>query len=189
MISLIIPCLWSDKELFDTTVKCLETVWDKEMQIIVIADQAPYTVNVNTGFKAARGDIFIIGNNDLTFPEKWLTELLLPLERGYDIATCWTSDQDVKLEEEIEGGAKFGSLFAMHRYVYDTIGGFDEEFRGYFSDLDYRRRAMDAGFKVGKNLNLVVGHEAKATYKKVDPMDSEYLRSMRLYEIKHGEVE
>lgn len=189
MISLIIPAYHADKELYDTTVKCLNSVWNHEVQLILIADNQPYTVNVNAGLRAASGDVVVVGNNDLVFHEGWLTRLLPLLDAGYDIATCWTSDQDVKLEEDVESNAKFGSLFAMKRDVYETLGGFDEQFKGYFSDLDYRQRAIDAGFKIGKNLSLVVEHKAKATYRVTDPDDNEYQRSKLLYEAKWGFVE
>lgn len=189
-ISLIIPSYWANRKLFELTTRCLDGIWDAPLQIISIADNQPYTVNVNNALRAATGDILIIGNNDLVFPENWLERLLSVLERGYDIATCWTSDQkDVFLEEGIEEDTKFGSLFAMKRAVYDKLGGFDEQFKGYFADTDYRRRALDAGFKIGKNLNLVVGHEAKSTYKVVDPDDEEFLHSQRLFEAKYGWVE
>jgi len=135
----------------------------------------------------ATGDVLILGNNDLVFPEGWLEELLSVLDSGYDIATCWTSDQDdIVMGDHIEEDAKFGALFAMRREVYETIGPFDEQFKGYFSDTDYRRRALDAGFTIGKTYNLVVHHHAKATYTLTDPDDKEFIRSARLYEIKWG---
>lgn len=217
--SLIIPAYFYDKDIAVMTSTCLLSVWgDRPSEVILVNDGSPegndsintlhplysdgildkridrpvnggYSAAVNDGLKEATGDVLIVGNNDLTFHVSWLTGLLKPLRDGYDIATCWTSDQDVKIEYGIEEDAKFGSLFAMRRRVYDKLGGFDEQFRGYFADLDYRRRAIDAGFKIGKNLHMCVKHEAKATYRKTDPDDTEYLRAMRLYEIKHGVIE
>lgn len=187
--SLIIPAYHANKDLWLFTRRCLDSVWQVQVQLILIADNEPYTVNVNNGLRAATGDVIVVGNNDLTFRGNWLGQLLDVLNKGYDIATCWTSDQDYKQSDKIEAGAKFGSLFAMRRKVYETLGGFDEQFKGYFSDLDYRRRALDAGFTSGKDLGLVVKHAAKATYRQTDPDDSEYQRSMRLYEAKWGDLE
>lgn len=186
--SLIIPAYHATEELYDTTITCLDSVWQDGVQLIMIADSQPYTVNVNAGLRAATGEVIIVGNNDLVFSNGWLDELLRPLG-DYDIVTCWTSDQEVTLEDRIENDAKFGSIFAMKRQVYETLGGFDEQFGGYFSDLDYRRRAIDAGFRIGKNLNMVIDHEAKTTYKQTDPDDEEYHRSMRLFEAKYGFLE
>jgi len=188
-ISLIIPAYFANSDLQNMTAECIKTIHE-DIQIILIANHAPYTVNVNDGLRAATGDVLIIGNNDLTFVDGWVEGLLKVLDAGYDIATCWTSDQnDIKLEDRISEGEKFGSLFAMKAHVYDTIGGFDEQFKGYFSDLDYLQRAKGAGFRFGKNLNLVVGHKAKATYAATDPDDTEYHRSMRLFEAKWGFIE
>jgi hypothetical protein len=169
------------------TFDCLQSLGRFEGQLILIEAAQSYTVNVNNGLRAATGDILIVGNNDLIFTERWLDGLLIIL-KDYDIATCWTSDQDVKLEAKVEDNAKFGSLFAMKRKVYETIGGFDEQFKGYFADLDYRERALKMGFSIGKNLNLVVQHKAKSTYAVTDPKDQEYLRSMRLFEAKYGYI-
>lgn len=186
--SLIIPAFHAGKTLYNTTIKCLDSVWQDKLQLILIADNQPYTVNVNAGLRASTGDVVIVGNNDLEFSGSWLKELL-SLIPEYDIATCWTSDQKVKLSNGVEEDAKFGSLFAMKREVYEKLGGFDEQFKGYFSDLDYRARAMDAGFKIGKKLDLVVNHAAKATYQRTDPNDNDFRHGRALFEAKYGYLE
>lgn len=216
--SLVIPCYWVNDELVDMTARCLnsvnDTTDDEPQEVIIVDDGSPLSVDFeddtdlvqhmqtvrrekNGGYAAAAnmgmfrsaGDVIVVGNNDLIFTEGWLAGLLSVLDSGYDIATCWTSDQNVKLEDRIEEDAKFGSIFAIKRRAYELIGPFDEQFRGYFSDLDYRRRALDAGLKIGKDLNLVIKHTAKATYKQTDPDDMEYQRSKALFEAKHGFVE
>lgn len=184
-VSLIIPAYMANEALKKMTLHCLLTQRE-EVQTILIAANAPYTVNTNNGLRAATGDIIVIGNNDLVFPEKWLDALLKPLQEGYDLSTVWTSDQEHVIEDRIESGVKFGSLFAMKRKVYETIGGFDETFKGYFADTDYRRRVLEAGFKIGRNNNALVHHKAKATYKVLDKDDLEYQEARILYEGKHG---
>lgn len=207
--SLIIPCYFLDESYVEMTRRCLASLHDRPDEIIVVDDGSPitpslsdcddyirletnngYCTAVNRGLEAATGDVLIVGNNDLIFPRIWITELLNVLGEGFDIATCWTSDQtNVILQKEIEPNAKFGSLFAMRKDVYKKVGQFDEQFRGYFADLDYMQRAKQMRVRIGKNLNLIVGHKGKATYSKTDPLDTEYQRSMRLYEIKYGAVE
>lgn len=136
MISLIIPAYHPNKELEQMTERCIESLGDIDYEALIMIDEkgAGYAKTVNRGLEESEGNPIIIGNNDLVFHDNWLTELMFPLNIGYDIATCWTSDQDVKPEDRIESGAKFGSLFAMNRYVYDTLGPLDEQFKGYFRD-------------------------------------------------------
>lgn len=209
--SLVVPAYFVDGSYVQMTSTCLNSLRsDSPNEVILVNDGSPiqprhgfgedvrvidrlenggYIAAINDGLKAATGDVLILGNNDLVFKKGWLDALLKPLNEGYDISTIWTSDQAVVLSDAVEEEAKFGSLFAMTRKIYETLGGFDPQFRDYFGDLDYRRRALDAGFKIGKNLNFVVQHGAKATYKQVDPNDDRYQRGMRLYEAKYGFVE
>lgn len=217
-VSLIIPAYLVNGELVHTTSRCILSLrGEKPDEVILVNDGSPtgfdssaleplysgglldkrinrpvnggYIAAINDGLAAATGDILVLGNNDLVFKKGWVKALTSLLDDGYDISTVWTSDQKVTLIDEVEDNAKFGSLFAMTRKVYETLGGFDPQFRDYFGDLDYRRRALDMGFKIGKNLNFVVQHGAKATYKQVDPNDERYERGMRLYEAKYGFVE
>lgn len=215
MISFILPCYFVNEDIEEMTIDCLnsliETTDDEPEEILIIDDGSPYAVDFvdetdfkqkiqtlrkeknggyssasNMGLFYAQGDIIIIGNNDLTFPEKWLTRLLNVFDEGFDVATCWTSDQNYELEPVIAEWNKFGSLFAMKRHVYESIGGFDEQFRGYFADTDYIERIKQAGFRIGINKNLVVNHKAKATYSVTDPEDTEYERAKLLFEAKWG---
>lgn len=157
-------------------------------KLIALKENGGYSHAVNSALEVAKGDVIVIGNNDLIFHENWLTELLFPLNIGYDVATCWSSDQrDIKLEDKVEKNTVFGCLLAMNRDVYEAIGGFDEQFRGYFSDDDYRRRVIDEGFSIGKNCDMVIQHEAKATYLVSDPEDYEFFKASVLFDKKWGE--
>lgn len=154
------------------------------------SENGGYIKATNAGLDAATGDIIVVANNDLTFHEGWLEELLKPLKEGFDIATCWTCDQrEVKREDSITEGTKFGAIFAMTREVYEATGGFDPDYRDYFGDLDLQKRAEALGFRVGRNNNLVIVHKSKATYKVVDEADKRYQYGMRIFESKWGFVE
>lgn len=211
MTTLIIPVYTVNDELVKMTDKCLTSIVSttpQDVELIIVDDGSPipyscdfgrlitleencgYSQACNRALRAAQGDIIIIGNNDLVFHENWLTELLFPLNVGFDIATCWSSDQrGIKLEDKIEDRPFFGSLLALTREVYKELGGFDERFRGYFADTDYRRQAISHGFRIGKNCNMVIEHEAKATYSITDPDDYEFQRAALLYENKWGDCE
>lgn len=219
MISIIIPCYWATTDLIETTIKCINSLndtTDKEpSECLIIDDASPhelelidttdwaqrfevisrnrnggYAAAVNTGLFYSKGDPIIICNNDIEFIQPdWLNHLLIPLE-NYDICSIRTSDTDGYLtKNRLEEGAKFGSIWAMRRKVYETIGGLSEEFgRGYFEDLDYQRRAEDAGFKVIKNHAGLVEHTGKATFKEVDPSDDAFIEARKLFIKKWGGV-
>ena len=211
VISLIIPVYTVNNELVEMTDRCLTSILRNtppSVELIVVDDGSPipystdlgklititenggYSKAVNRALEEAEGEVLIIGNNDLIFHDNWLTELLFPLNVGFDIATCWSSDQaDIRQSDLIEKNTVFGCLLALSRSVYEELGGFDEQFRGYFADTDYRRRAIGRGFSIGKNCNMIIEHEAKATYSVVDPDDYEFQRASYLYAEKWGEDE
>lgn len=215
-VSVIIPCFWSSQKLIDMTLECIQSLakyTDQPVETKVVDDGSPlrppftsYLGNnnsfvclrenrgfagaVNAGLKAATGDILVISNNDIIFTPGWLTELLRPLDEGYDISSIRTSDADGwATEDKITEGDKFGSLWAMKRKVYEKLGGLGEDFgRGTFEDLDYRRRAINAGFKIAKNHNGLVEHIGRATFDEVDPGHSEYLKNRETYLNKWGRI-
>lgn len=158
-------------------------------KVIRLKENSGYSQATNVGLAAATGDVLICGNSDIIYTPDWHFGLLRTLMMGYDIATIITSDQTWETSDKITELPKFGALFAMTRNVYETLGGFDEQFRGYFADTDYRKRAIDAGFKIAKNWNYIVEHQAKATYITLDIEDSEYLEAQELYKKKWGRVE
>lgn len=186
-ITLIIPTYYYDDEIRKMTEECVRSIGKGIDELIVQEDLVGegYTKTVNTALQAATGDIIIIGNNDLIFPGNWLRGLLRVFEEGFDVATCWTSDQKLaKVEPVIKEHDKFGSIFAMKREVYNVVGPLDEVFKGYFADTDYQERLKRWGFRTGINCNLVIYHKAKATYSKTDPNDKEYEMARILFEQK-----
>lgn len=217
MTSLILPVYIVNNELLEMTERCLLSMTQElpdeviiindgsnlafdetnyfvgitKAKIISFAKNYGYTMAVNTGLQAAKGDIIIIANNDLTFPEGWLTGLLKPLKEGWDISTVATEegDHEVIPVPRTTTGGKFGSIWAMKRKVYEKVGPLDVKLgRGYFTDLDFQKRAEDLKFKVGKNHGMVIQHEAKATYKIVDPDDTQYLEAKEKFRKKWGSV-
>lgn len=187
-VSVVIPCLWTDQKYIDMTFKCISSMGDVG-QIIVVGNQESYAENVNAGLRATKNDIIIVCNNDIEFIQPdWLDHLLKPLDE-YDITSIRTSDSDGwDVEDKYEPDGKFGSIWAMKRLVYETIGGLDETFGNYFEDLDYHKRATDVGFKVVKNHAGIVQHQGKATFHDVDPEDAQFLRARDKFKDKWGKV-
>lgn len=161
------------------------------LRTIPLAENHGFPYAVNRGLEAATGDILIISNNDIIFNPGWLTGLLKPLEMGYDVSSIRTTDCDGWItEDKITEGDKFGSLWAMKRKVYDTLGGLDESFgRGTFEDLDYRRRALDAGFKIAKNHGSLVEHLGRVTFDRIDPEHGLFESNKTKFKDKWGFIE
>lgn len=160
-------------------------------RVVHVEANRGYTIAVNRGLEAATGNAIVVGNNDLLFTRGWLEAILRPLQQGFDIATLPTIERNagITTRDEITTGEKFGSLFALTRKVLDTIGNLDEDLgRGYFTDLDFQKRAEDAGFKVGKNYQVAVHHVSKSTFKVVDPEDKMYLDAKERFIKKYGKV-
>lgn len=168
-----------------------ETDFIQHFEVIAREKNGGYAAAVNTGLFYATGETIIVCNNDVEFVQPdWLKHLLKPLKEGYDISSIRTTDADGwEVEDYISEGDKFGSIWAMKRKVYDTIGGLDESFgKGYFEDLDYQKRAEDAGFKIGKNHAGLIEHRGKATFNVVDPGDEAYKSAMKRFKEKWGKV-
>jgi GT2 family glycosyltransferase len=213
MTSLIMPCYFANPKMVKMTQECYYSLKDTNYndQVIIVDDGSPikgnvgmtgihkfirlpknkgYAGAVNAGLAEAEGDYLIICNNDIEFIQHdWLNHLLKGFNEGYDIVSIRTTDADGWLEDNfISEGDKFGSFWAMRREVYEKIGGLDESFGNYFEDLDYQKRAEDAGFRVGKNHAGIVHHYGKSTFKVIDPTDSNYLAAAEKFKDKWGEI-
>lgn len=166
--------------------------WEGELdKFIQLSENGGYPVAVNAGWKEATGDVIITGNSDLVFMPGWLEHLLYPLQNGYDISSIRTTDCDsYDTRDEITDGDKFGSLWAMRRGAFQELGYMDEVFgRGTFEDLDYRRRAINAGYRIGKNHAGLVEHTGRATFDEVDPENLNFAKNVRTFAEKWGFLE
>jgi N-acetylglucosaminyl-diphospho-decaprenol L-rhamnosyltransferase len=197
-ITLIIPCYFANQYLINLTTECIYSLRnDKIDEIIVVDDGSPlpppdfarevtlitlpqnggYATAVNAGLEGADGDFLIICNNDIEFIQPgWLDHLLKPLKEGYGISSIRTTEPDGwTVTPYYEENAKFGSLWAMTRDTYDTLGSLDERFgKGYGEDLDYWHRARNAGIRIVKNHNGLAEHLGKATFKITDPDNTSF---------------
>lgn len=185
-VSIIIPCLWTEQRFIDMTFKCISSLGDVG-QIIVVGNNASFAHNVNTGLRAANGNILVISNNDIEFIQPdWIEHLTKPLTEGYGIASIRTTDSDGwETEDKLTENDKFGSLWAMTRETYETLGPLDESFgRGYFEDLDYWHRAQKLGIKICKNHAGLVEHKGQATF---DTFGTEADRIYNLAMLKYAE--
>ncbi len=208
-ISMIMPCYFINESFIDMTDNALASMGTEiPDQTIIVDDGSPchaefadvdyiridengrFPKAVNTGLAAAEGDILIIANNDLTFYPGWLKGLKKGLKR-FDIASICVTDSDGwGTENKYTEGDYFGSLWAMKRKVYDTIGGLDESFvLGAFEDKDYYNRAIEAGFTIGKYHGALVEHIGRATNSVEFPEFEDFESSKKVYKKKYGKVD
>lgn len=216
--SLIIPCYFADYSFVEMTQRCLESLeYGRPDNVWVVNDGSPYKVHytyfnakfkvrvalqanggyasaVNKGLELSNRegyDVFIIANNDIEFTPGWLDAILKPLQNGYDISTIRNTEADgYEVINKITDGDKFGALWAITRKAYNILGPLDERFgKGYFDDTDYRRRALEAGLRIGKNHAAVVEHIGKATFSYIDPEDKLYEENKSKYIEKWGELD
>ena len=208
--SIIIPCYYVNQSFVRMTNTCLKSMAPEVPdEVIVVDDCSPvkgpkfkgttvirrhtngrFPKAVNTGLEAAHGDILIVSNNDIVFFPGWLEGLKKGLEH-YDIASIRVTDSDGwEVEDKYTENDYFGSLWAMRRKVYDTIGGLDEDFKlGAFEDKDYYNRAKEAGFTIGKYHGALVDHQGRATNDIVFPNKEDFESSKIVYHKKYGRVD
>lgn len=103
----------------------------------------------NTGIKAARGDKFVIMNDDVLVPPKWLRKLA-----RYRVACPYYTEGATEIKHK-----KFtGFCFVMDREVYNKVGPFDENFKFTSEDSDYQVRLRKAGYKIELVSSVVINH-------------------------------
>jgi len=159
--SIIIPIYDPDNKKTDVINRCLRSIErhskQYEYEVIQIWNTKGFPIAVNNGIRNANGDYIVILNDDIEILEDdWLKKLT----DSYSIVSY-------KLNRFFLTNQPFpdGSLWCMHKEIYNKIGLLDERFAvGYgFEDSDYWMRAVERniGFK-SSNINLK--HEGSVTF-------------------------
>lgn len=94
--------------------------------------------------------------------------------------------QDWKHDEPREVDWVSGAAICIRRECYQKIGGFDEQFFMYLEDVDWCKRAGDAGFKVVYFPGAVITHAiGRSTDRVANAMIRQFHQSMMLFYRKH----
>lgn len=136
----------------------------------------------NQGSRAASGEWIMILNNDVLLSPDWLEGLLEAAERlkldivtpairegehNYDI-NSYAMELTTRMKNVVRRGRANGICFMARRRVFDTIGGFDENFRiGQYEDTDFFLRATRAGFLLGTVGSSFLHHFGSVTQKSI----------------------
>ena len=101
-----------------------------------------------------------------------------------------TDETGWETHDVVTTGDYFGSIWAMKRHVYETLGGLDTDFTlGAFEDKDYYNRARKAGFTIGKYHGALVEHIGRATNSVEFPNHEDFESSKEVYRNKYGRVD
>ena len=144
----------------------------------------------NEGFSIASGDIFVCMHNDVVVGKKWDVNLARAAENG-NIAFPMVDEFDSRCEERgirpTEPWQTTGCCFAMSREVWDSLGGFDEDYGMYhWEDTDLFSRAEEMKIPLVR-VNTTVVHYRGATRSFVLGEDKgNLLKGMNRFRNKHG---
>lgn len=165
-----------------------------------------FSAGCNQGMRNAdRPDIVVFLNNDLRVEPDFLRALVAPVVQGLCAATTGKMlHWDGSCIDSAGGGANFhgigiqrgyresdspafnspsktlfacGGAMAMDAKVFDSVGGFDEDFFAYYEDVDLGWRTWVLGHEVHYTPEAVCYHHHSSTSARVPP---ERLRKLQI---------
>jgi len=138
-----------------------------------------YSNGCNLGCAEASGDYFLILNPDTLATEEAFFKLLEVARTNplYHIISCrqikengtesraygkfpWHVEAS-KIDNQniVFPGWVSGSVMLMHRDIYKNLKGFDEDFWMYYEDVDFCRRARNAGGEIAFYNEITIVHD------------------------------
>ncbi|BAO44265.1 glycosyltransferase [Thiolapillus brandeum] len=201
----------------DDTVEYLEQYARENPRVTLVlnGNNHGFAAGNNHGMQVAKGEYLILLNNDTYTTCGWLYGLLRHLIRDPSIGLVgpvtnnignearidieYADMQQMELlsydytqahaRELLEVDTVAFFCVAMHRSLYEEIGGLDERFgRGFFEDDDYCMRTRQAGKKVVIAEDVFIHHHLSASFGKLENPERVTLfeKNKHLYEEKWG---
>ena len=170
----------------------------------------------NQGMVLARGEYFVLLNNDTVVTPGWVNTMLRHFVSNKKIGLLGPITNNIGNEAKVDfiqysdlnempTAARtytlknMGQLYSMRtvaffcvmmpKFVFDKIGGLDENFgRGYFEDDDYCRRVEQIGLEISCAEDVFVHHHLSASFSKLPDVEKIKLfeDNKRYYESKWG---
>ncbi|HUD44322.1 MAG TPA: glycosyltransferase family 2 protein [Patescibacteria group bacterium] len=191
-----IELILTDDHSTDSTVDILKKIQKNSPIPVTILENAQnggFSINVNRGVRAAKGDIVILLGSDVLPGKNFIQPLLAHFndEKVFAVGCANKSDQDKGtniLRGRGIGKWEKGFLFhfygelindntlwvdcgsgAFRKSIWDKIGGLEELYRPfYWEDIDISYRAQKMGYTVKIEKKSVVIHEhEKGSIKKL----------------------
>lgn len=148
-ISLIVPHWPKEPEHDILLQRCVSSMGADE-KLIIVNDGTGMGKAINKGLELATGDYLIVTNNDCELKEGSLYDMCDP--------------EAITIPDNMDGQWDMPrSFYCMPRWVYEKVGGYDEQFGvGYHEDDDLIKRWQLAGipFKMTK---IKVAHTPGST--------------------------
>lgn len=183
-----------DNASSDATVKAVESRAGSfdELRLVHAAGAAGPAHARNVGVAAARGDVLLFCDADDIVGDGWLAAMSSAFEEGAVMAAgpldsmslnsefWWRQRRDPQAHGPQHQGKRppnaAGANFAVHRDVFEAVGGFDESLTN-FSDTDFCWRAGDSGFELAWVPDAVVRYRYRDTVRDVFSQAASYARA------------
>jgi GT2 family glycosyltransferase len=173
MIDLVIPLYICDQSLYPVVQRCFDAISEikGDYRLIVVDDASPlphdfpidiqneenrgFTATVNAGLRASSAEIIVVMNDDIILTQECFDKFkeLKGLVIASPADTASSPDD------------RFGSCWAITREAYEELGLLDEQYRNFWSDMDYYQRAKEQGVNIVKWYGIVLEHPESSTYK------------------------
>lgn len=143
---------------------------DTSINIIKPIEEFNFHAFLNIGVKKANSNYYILSNNDIVFNENWLLETFTVIKNNstiksfspYDVLSNKLDKKSIDNHSYIEGYEIqkhiAGWCIVMHKSVYRTIKGLDEQFHFYYADNDYAMQLQKFNVKHALVTNAKVTH-------------------------------
>jgi len=98
----------------------------------------------------------------------------------------WRMD-DFDYSKDTDVDQVMGAFFCIRRSLIDRIGLLDDDFFMWYEEVDYCKRAKDAGFRVHYFSNIEAKHKKGSSFDRVGTLKKQnmFRRSVRIYMKKH----
>lgn len=140
-ISICIPTYRAPNENLDRLLRSLSVHTSIPYETVVLdceGELRGYTVPQNEAVAAAKAKIIVAANDDVVVFNRWYAPLVSALLDG---AACATPNMD-----HHDGPQVYAPYFmAWWIDAWNSLGGLDEQFTFWCSDIDLARRLVDSG--------------------------------------------
>lgn len=175
-ISVIIPHWPVSPEVDDLLKQCVQALPEVYEKIVVINEGTGMGKAINKGFDLASGEYLMTASNDCIWDEGDIDKMCDP--------------EAITIPDNMPGQwDKPRCFYCMPRWIYEKVGGYDEQFEvGYFEDDDLIRRWKEAGIPI-RMTDVKVNHTPGTTLDKMDNRTEVFEKNKQRFIEKWGDQE